>query len=577
MKKILALCMVAMLSVGLFAGCGSSNDDKPASTDENQQQGTTDNTDDDTDADDSQDTTDDSESNGQKVLKLVEKSDIPSLNSSIATDQVSFLVLGNIVEGLYTTDENHVPVPGVATDYQLSEDGKTYTFNLRQDSVWTNGDPVTAHDFVYAIRRLGDPNTKSQYQAMVKFAGLKNYAGVMDGSLSPEELGVKAEDDYTLVFELEFPVPYFISLMCFQSFCPLNQTYVEAQGEAFGTTHDTTLYNGPYVLEDWEKEYGWKFVKNDTYWDKDNVDIDIVEYRVVKEYNTRLNMYLNNEIDRVALRGEDVTTYKDDPNVSRNLEASMFYLELNQAANIILTNQKARKAMALVIDKSYIENTVLNDGSVAADYLVPKGLATSPIDGSDFREDAFDYNELDVETGKQLWAEAKEELGLDSYEMEILTTDTDTAKKLTEYVTSQLEDNLEGLDIIINQQPWKNKLDLVDNKDFEVAFSGWGPDYLDPTTFLELFYSESGHNRSSYKSSDYDKIIEDSMIGELTNKVDERWEALLEGERILLEEDAALIPIYQRGRTRLTQPYVKNMNFHLIGCDYTFKFVTYEK
>jgi len=457
----------------------------------------------------------------------------------------------------------------------MSEDGLTYTFNLRQNAVWTNGKPVTAHDFIYSWQRLADPNTGSQYNFMLETASVVNASKIIKGELGIEELGVKAIDDYTLEVKLETPVPYFISVIAFPSFVPLNQEFVEAQGDAFGTTIETTLYNGPFMMETWETEYQYVMVKNSTYWEADRVKLEVIETRIIKDANTRLNMYETGEIHRAALVGEQIEQYDEHPHMIEIPDVVTFYLQLN-TNNEVLANINARKAFALAVEKTFIADEIFKNGTIAADYLVPHSLASGP-DGKDFRETTGTYMEYDNEMAATYWAKAKEELGMETVELEFLTYDSETSRRVSEYIQGQLHGALDGLTVTIAQHPFKNKLALEDEGDFDFSYSGWGPDYADPMTFLDMWTTDSGHNVVGFSNEDYDTIIDRTKKGDLTTDLATRWTELQRAEKILLEEEVVLVPLFQRGGKSLSDPNLMNMIKHNFGPDYTFKDTYFEE
>lgn len=273
---------------------------------------------------------DSQEVDGEKLFRYYDASDIPTLDTSKATDQVSFMRLGNMMEGLYYPKGEEL-VPGVAKDHTISADGKTYTFNLRKDAKWSNGDSVTAHDFVYSWRRLANPDTGAQYAQMVEVAGLKNAKAVMLGDKPVEELGVKAIDDYTLEVNLEVPVPYFKELVSyFQVFCPINEKFVNQVGEEkFGTGPEYIVCNGPFKMTEWKIGYGDTLVKNENYWDKGSVNVDKITFRVIKDNNAVVNMYESGELDRIGLASQNVEKYLDDPNYQKISRFGVAYLRFN--------------------------------------------------------------------------------------------------------------------------------------------------------------------------------------------------------------------------------------------------------
>jgi len=556
--KILSLLLVVALVAGIFVGCGPKDNET-----------TTDSTTTTTTDGETKENAEETESNEPQVLRLLDSSDIPSLDPSVATDAVSFKVLANIQEGLYSLTKNDAVEPGVATSYEMAEDGLTYTFTLRENAVWADGTPVTAHDFVYSWRRLADPNTGSQYNFMLETAAIVNASEIIKGNLAVEELGVTALDDYTLEVKLAVPVPYFISVITFPSFLPLSEEFVASHGDSFGTSIETTLFNGPFVLSTWETEYEYVMTKNPTYWEADRVKLDTIQSRIVKDSNTAINLYEAGDVDRAGLIGEQIEQYEEHPHLVAIPDVSVFYLKMNQA-NETFSNVNARKAFAMAIDKTFITDEILANGSIAADYLVPQTLASGP-DGKDFRENTELYNSYNQEEAAKYWALAKEELGFETIEIEFLTFDSEGSRRISEYIQGQLQANLEGLTVMIAQQPFKNKLALEKAGDFDFSFSGWGPDYADPMTFLDMWTTTSGHNELSYSNEEYDTIIERSKSGDLTTDLTARWSELQRAEKILLGDDVTLIPLYQKGAKALEKPYIKNLYRHNFGPDYTYK------
>lgn len=273
--------------------------------------------------------TTDYQEDGKDVIRMISFGDIPNLDPNQAGDVISFNVIGAIYEGLVEIDGDNVVQPKIAKSWDVSEDGLKYTFHLRDDAKWTNGDPVTAHDFVFSWRRLADPATGSDYSFMVETMGLKNAGKVQKGELPLEELGVKALDDYTLECELEVPVPYFLKLTYFGSFVPINEKFYNEHKEEFGSSMDHILSNGPYVMKSIEPGYGFTFAKSDSYYNKDIVKNDEVRFRVVKDTAAGVNLYETSEIDRVQLSGEFVSEFLDRPDYLNFKGSRITYLRFN--------------------------------------------------------------------------------------------------------------------------------------------------------------------------------------------------------------------------------------------------------
>lgn len=502
-----------------------------------------------------------------KTLRLVASSDIPTMDSSLATDAVSFNVYNQTIEGLYTLDKDDKAVPAIAKgEPKISADGKKWTVELRDDAKWTNGDSVTAKDFVFAWQRALDPKTAAEY-AYIMY-DLKNAEAVNTGKMKTSELGVKAVNDTTLEFELEKSKPYFKELLAFGTFLPQNEKFVKEKGEKYGTTEKDTLYNGPFVLSEWKTEDKFTLTKNDKYYDKDKVKLEKITYKVLKDANSGVNLYTTGKIDRVGLPAEFIDKYKDDKNYSTELDASTFFIRMNQTKNKDLQNKDLRMALAKSIDKEkYVKNN-LNNGSVAIDTLMPKEFVKDEA-GKDFVDGVKSPLNYDAKAAKASFEKAKKTLGKDKFTFEFLTFDQESSKKDAEYFKEQIESNLPGVTLKIKQQPFKQKLDLESKGNYELSLGGWGPDYPDPMTFLDMFVTDGPHNQTGWSSKTYDKAI-DEANGPLLTDVEKRWTTLQNAETEFLNE-AVIIPIYQRGAAFLTQPYVKNIVSHKIAGDYSFK------
>ncbi|WP_214875330.1 peptide ABC transporter substrate-binding protein [Exiguobacterium sp. CH10] len=503
-----------------------------------------------------------------QVLNLLDGSDIPSLNPTLATDAVSFNVLNNVNEGLYRMDENDEPTPGMAESHEVSEDGKTYTFKIREGATWSNGEPVTANDFEYAWKEVLNPDNASQYAyVMSPIEGADEYN---TGEGERDAVGVKALDDQTLEVKLKAPADYFLGLTSFGVFMPKLESFDKEQGENFGTSAETTLYNGPFKLDSWEREQGWKMVKNEDYWDADTVKLEEINVKVVKEVSTGVNLYENGDVDRTGLTSELVAQYQDNEDFSTVVEPTLFYLQFNTAVEA-LDNQKIRNAIDRAYDKAAISETLLANGSIPANYFVPKDFATGP-DGKDFREGNGDIGGYNVEEAQKLWEEGLSELGTDTVELELLNYDSESAKQIGEFIKGELEKNLPGMSVSIKQQPFNNKLDLENKGEFEFTFAGWGPDYQDPMTFIDLFVTDGPYNRGKWSNEEFDKLIADAKA---STDPAERWKQMQDAEKIVLEE-SVISPVYQRGSARLTKPYVKGIVEHAFGADYSYKWASIE-
>ncbi|PDZ70878.1 peptide ABC transporter substrate-binding protein [Bacillus pseudomycoides] len=506
----------------------------------------------------------------KKVLQLTETGEIPSLNSLKVTDAVSFNILNNVMEGLFRLSKNDEVIPGIAQKHEISKDGKTYTFHLR-DAKWSNGDPVTAHNFVYAWKQLVNPETGSEY-AYIMY-DVKNAEKINKKQIGLDELGVKAQDDKTFTVELEHPVPYFTKLLCLPSFYPINEKYAKEQGDKYGLEANKTLYNGPFTLSEWKHEASFTMKKNNQYWDKKEVKLDEVNYQIVKEISTVVNLYQTDKIDRAVISTEFVDKYKNDKELKQYTDPVMYFFRFNENVPI-LKNKNARLALSMAFDKKGLATSFLNDGSVPANYYVPNGFLKGP-DKKDFRETTTEFNKTNVNKAKEYWEKAKQETGTNEVTLEMLNYDLENFKKVGEYIKEQLEKNLPGLTIKVKLQPHSQKLALEKKKEYEMSLSRWLPDYPDPMTYLDVFISESGVNNTSYANPEYDALIKKTKM-ELGNDEKARWKAMQDAEKMLLD-DAVIAPVFQRGLSYLQKPYVKDLYVHQFGPATSLKWTNVKK
>lgn len=557
-KNILKSLAVIGLSGLVLAACGNGGDDAATS--------------------DSSAATSSTATSGENVLNWTTSSELPTMDTTMVTDTVSFDMMNNVNEGLYRQNADNEYEPAMLDgEPTISEDGTVYTYKIKENANWSNGDPVTAGDFVFAWQRLVNPDQAASYSYLADGI-IQNATEIINGEMEPSELGVKAVDDKTLEVTYAKPVPYLEGLLSMAPFYPLNQAYVEEQGENYATNSDTVLSNGPFTLAGWDgTNLNWQLVKNDTYWDAENVKLDAVNYQVLKETSTAINLFDSGEIDYTTVSGEYVAAREGDPNMANAPESTVFYLKMNQERNgeeTPLANKNIRTAVAKAIDKQSFADQVLQNGSKPADYLVPEGLAFNPSTGADFREDsaaAAEFLTYDVAAAQEAFKAGLEELGTDSVSIELLVDDTENAQRSAEYIQGQLQENLPGLEVSIVAQPFKNRIAADNSQDYDLQVAGWGADYADPINYLELFITDGGNNNSGYSNEEYDALIA-SAAGE-TEDLDARWADLVSAESIILE-DAGIAPLYQRFGAYLQQPTVEGVVHHQVGASTSFKWAS---
>jgi len=551
-KRILAMSM-ALAAVMMITACGDA--DTPAET-----PGET-----------PAETPGEEPSNGDNVLKVQFNVEVASMDPQIATDGTSFEAISAVTEGLYSVDAEGSAIPAMVDTVDKSEDGMTYTFKLK-DANWSNGTPVTANDFVFAWRRLVDPEVASEYAFIMGVAGVKNADAIASGEMAVEELGVTAQDDKTLVVELDVPVPYFESLMSFPSFLPMNEEFFTAAGDNYGTSPETLLANGPFKVTAYEPAATTiTLEKNADYWDADAVALDGIQYQVIKDSQQTMLSYQNGDLDVATLSGEQVEQFMNDPEFVNVVAGYLWYVSPNQIV-AGLENVNIRTAMALAFDKDAVANNILKDGSIPANFAVPTLLATGP-DGKDFRETTDTYLTTDKTKALEYWEAGLAELGLTELSYTMLVEDTESAINVAQFLQSEWQTTLPGLNIELQTMPKKNRVERMQAGDYELVLTRWGPDYADPMTYLDMWTTDSSNNYGLWSNAEYDALIENAKKGELALDLEARWEALKDAEKMVMDE-AVIMPVYQKGDAVMVRTGVEGIEFHSVGINRVFKNAT---
>jgi oligopeptide transport system substrate-binding protein len=501
---------------------------------------------------------------GSKSITANLRDSIRGMDSATTTDEVSWNVLINVIEGLYRLDENARPVPGQAEKVDISEDGLTYTFTLRDGIKWSNGDPVTSHDFKYAWLKVLNPDTASQYAYIIS-TFVEGAADYNEGKGSAEDVAIETPDDKTLKVKLVSPAPFWLGLAAFPTYLPQNQKFVEQQGEEYSQSADALIYNGPYTLTELNPTEGATMVKNADYWDKDNVDVERVEGKIVTELDTAVNLHESGELDITELNAEYVDEYRDSADFQRTPTFATYYLVFNEELEIF-QNVNIRRAFQIGFDRAALAYKIYNDGSEPATGLVPDGIA-GPGDQT-FREaEGPTVPEFNPEEAKRLYEQGLEEVGGEAPTIELLSYDDTTGRDFATFFQSQVEDNL-GAKIEVKVQPFDRKLELESNGEFQLSYQGWGADYNDPMTFLDLWATDSPFNTGGYSNERYDELIEQAQAA---TDEDEHMDLMLEAEKLLLEEDAAVAPVRYDGDVWLVEPFIKGYVYQPYGGSMTVR------
>jgi oligopeptide transport system substrate-binding protein len=481
---------------------------------------------------------------------------VRDLDSTTTTDSASTQILDNVMEGLHRLDPDENPVLAQAESVDISEDGLTYTFTLRDGLKWSNGDPVTSQDFKYAWLRALDPDTAGQY-AYILSTFIKGADEFNTGKGSAEDVAIETPDDKTLRVTLVGPSPFWLGLTSFFTYYPQNQKFVEQQGEQYAQNAKALIFNGPYTLTEFEATQGATVVKNKDYWDAANVAIQRVEMPIVKETDTGVNLYEDGELDEVEIDSEYVDEYRGTPDFYSQSLFVCWYL-VPQLSLPVFQNKNILSAFQMSFDGQALVDTILNNGSVRATGYIPVGMA-GPGDQT-FREAQGPVQpDYDPEQAKQLFQQGVEELG-ENPTIEYLTYDDSVSRDIATFL--QQEWKKMGAKVNVNVQPFDRALDLQSTGDFQLAMQGWIADYNDPMTFLDLFEPGSAFNTSSYENERYGQLIQGART---ETDPARRMDMLLEAERILVQEDMATTGVYFEGEVHLVRPTIKNYVDHKYG------------
>lgn len=456
-------------------------------------------------------------------------------------------IILNLLEGLTGTDNNGHIVPGVAESWK-NEQGKVWTFTLRPDAKWSNGDPVTADDFVYSWRRLVDPKTASPYASYLQYAHIDNIDAILAGKASPETLGVKALDAHHLQVTLSQPVPYFIALTTHTSLKPVNRRVLETWGDKW-TLPGHYVGNGAYVLKDWIINEKIILTRNPDYWDNAKTVIDTGTFLPITSESSDVNRYRSGEIDMTnsALPPDIFPTLRKTlgDQVRINPLLCTFYYELNNK-KAPFADVRVRTAVKLTLDRNIITDKVMAQGQIPAGGFTPTFIEGAELKQPDWM--AWTQSQRNAEA-KKLLAEAGYNAD-NPLRFTLLYNTSDVNKKQAIAAASMWSKNL-GAKVQLDNQEWKTMLDTRHQGNFDVARATWCADYNEPSTFLNTMLSHSSNNTAFYKSEKFDALMAQTL-----NVSDAERGVRYQQAEQQLDSDSALIPVYYRVSARLVKPWV---------------------
>lgn len=506
-------------------------------------------------------------------LNIMLETPVQSLDPQQATDGTSFEVIADYTDGLMQMDADGQAVFAIAESYDLSDDGLTYTFHLR-DAKWSNGEPVTAADFVFAWQRAVDPAVASEYAYMLSDIGqIKNAAEIIAGEKDKSELGVKAVDDKTLEVQLNVPVSYFLSLMYFPTYYPVNQAFFESCGDTFATSPETTLSNGAFIMDDYEPAAtAFHLTKNPDYYDAERVKLAGLNYQVIQDSQQALMSYQTGDLDLTLVNGEQVDQVKDDPEFETIGAGYLWYVSPNMDAVPELANVNIRLAMTAAIDRAAITEDVLKDGSLPTYTAVPMQFAAGP-DGSDYSENQERYADVcayDTAKAADLWSKGLEELGISELTLDMIVDADDAPQKVAQVLKEQWETALPGLTVNLTVEPKKQRVEDMQDGNFQLGLTRWGPDYADPMTYLGMWITDNSNNYGLWSNAEYDAIIAECTTGDLCTDAEGRWARLYDGEKLVMEE-AVIYPLYTQANAQMISSKVTGVEFHPVALNRVYK------
>lgn len=498
----------------------------------------------------------------EQKISISSPAPISTLDTTQTTDKNTFTMAQHLFEGLYRFDDDSATVPALAKDVKISDDGRKYHFTLREGIKWSNGEPITAQDFVYSWKKLVTPATIGPNAYLLD--SVKNSFEIRNGEKSVDELGISAPNDKEFIVELKQAQPSFLAVVSIAWLAPQNQKFVEAQGKDYALDSEHLLYSGPFTLANWDATSDtWTLKKNPEYYDADQVKLEEVAVSTIKEDNTGINLYQANELDLVRINGQYVQQYQDDPGYVSHPDVANYFLDFNKKEGTPLANVHLRKAIGQAIDKEALTQSVLNDGSKPLNGLIPSKLYANPETDEDFRAYSGEYLKNDVKKAQAEWTKAQADVGK-KVKLSLLAADTDQGKRIAEYVQSQLQENLPGLEITISSQPSNNVNQSRREKNYELSLSGWIAGSSELDSYFNLYAGESNYNYGNYHNAKYDQLVEDARTINANNP-EKQFAEYKEAEDILLNQDAAQVPLYQSASNYLINPKLKGISYHLYG------------
>ena len=503
-----------------------------------------------------------------KILRTNNNSEPGSLDPALATGTHDSWAMQHMFEGLMKYNEKGEVVEGMAKEMKVSDDGLKYTFTLRDDAKWSNGDPLTAQDFEFAWKRVLDPETASEYSYQLYY--LKNGEAYNNGEAKAEDVGVKAVDDKTLEVELETATKYFPGLAAFYTLYPVPKAIVEKNPDwAKDPKKGDFVTNGPFVIKDWKHNEGIDLVKNDQYYDKDKVKLAGIHFDIIEDQNTSWQRYEGGEYDFIVSPPNTIVNklqQAKDEQLTIGDDLGTYYFALNVKEKP-LNNVKVRQALSLAIDRKAIVENITQGGQLPAEGMVPFGLLDDQ--DKDFRDDQGNLVKEDVEEAKKLLDEGLAEEGMTKADLngKVIVYNTDESHKKIAQAVQEMWNSKLGISVNLENMEFQTLIDRRREGDYFISRAGWMGDYSDPMTMLDLFMTGNPQNDPKWSNAKFDELLKKAKT-ETDQKV--RMDSMKEAEKIMMEE-MPVIPIYFYTQPYVTKPNVKGIYKVILN----YPFLTY--
>lgn len=565
MRKIIALVLALMLVVTCFAACGDNGTSSTSSDASTSSAASGDESSEASDTESSEaESSEGEETSSGDVSELnirigMEPTSMNTLNSTYSNE---FSLINHMYDKLYMLDENDTPQPSAAETVDVSDDQLVYTFHLREDGMWSNGDPVTAGDFAFAWQQALNPEVAADYAYFLFF--IKNAEAYLNGEVEWEEVGIKVIDDLTLEVTLEHPTAYAPFMFAFGTLAPINQEFYEECGQdLYNSDPEYFCTNGAYTMTEWTHNSEMVLTKNEHYRDPSKQPVDTLNFKIISDGQAALTSFLAGELDMTELGTQQILQQAEDAGyeIKSYSDGSSFYAMVN-CSDPQLSNVNLRRALALGFDKQgFIDVAIGLPYSPMKAFTAP---AVNGADGTSFSEallahegvDAMAPVNGDVEKAQEYLETALSELGItvDQLTLSLDCGDSQDAQTQAAFLQNQWLENL-GIDVAINPKQTKDGSADRKNGNYQMSITGWSPDYNDPMTFLDMWVSDGGNNDTRWGTDEYDSLIDQATV---ETDLEARQEMFYQCEEVVFDQ-YFIIPIYNRTQSYVVSDKIANI------------------